>query len=450
MRESRIVKRLSNILFWSVISAAFIGPGTVTTAASAGAGYGFALLWALVFSTVACLVLQEAGARLTVVSGRNLGQALRLQYRGGVSGAVVLVLVLGAIVLGCAAYEAGNILGGAAGAALGTDLSARAMTLIIGAAAALALWVGRTAVLARLLGLLVAVMGIAFLVTALRLGPQPIGVIQGAFIPTVPTGAGLLVLGLVGTTVVPYNLFLGSGLARGQELRDVRFGLSIAVILGGLVSMGIVVVGTAVEGAFSFEALAGVLAERLGDGARHFFAIGLCAAGVSSAITAPLAAAITARSLFSSEVSERTVAEGRSDPWSDRGWKFRSVWAGVLAVGVVFGLAEVKPIPAIIVAQAFNGVLLPFVAVFLLLCVNDRRLMAREGLNGAPANALLGAVVAIAVMLGVNNVAKALVATFSLDPPGERRLLFWSVCLAAAGALPVWRRARQLRRKPQI
>jgi manganese transport protein len=300
MRESRIVKRLSNILFWSVISAAFIGPGTVTTAASAGAGYGFALLWALVFSTVACLVLQEAGARLTVVSGRNLGQALRLQYRGGVSGAVVLVLVLGAIVLGCAAYEAGNILGGAAGAALGTDLSARAMTLIIGAAAALALWVGRTAVLARLLGLLVAVMGIAFLVTALRLGPQPIGVIQGAFIPTVPTGAGLLVLGLVGTTVVPYNLFLGSGLARGQELRDVRFGLSIAVILGGLVSMGIVVVGTAVEGAFSFEALAGVLAERLGDGARHFFAIGLCAAGVSSAITAPLAAAITARSLFSS------------------------------------------------------------------------------------------------------------------------------------------------------
>jgi Mn2+/Fe2+ NRAMP family transporter len=444
------VKRLWSILFWSVISAAFIGPGTVTTAASAGAGYGFALLWALVFSTVACLVLQEAGARLTVVSGRNLGQALRMQYRHGFSGVAVLVLVLGAIVLGCAAYEAGNILGGAAGAALGTSLSTRALTLIIGVAAALALWVGRTAVLARLLGLLVAVMGVAFLVTAWRLVPEPIGLIRGAFIPTIPGGAGLLVLGLVGTTVVPYNLFLGSGLARGQQLREVRFGLTIAVVLGGVVSMGIVVVGTAVEGAFSFEALTRVLSERLGAGARHFFAAGLCAAGVSSAITAPLAAAITARSLFSSDVSARADGIERSDAWGDRGWKFRCVWSGVLAVGVIFGLADVKPIPAIIVAQALNGVLLPLVAVFLLLCVNDRRLMKGDGLNGAVANGILGAVVAVAVMLGVNNVAKALVATFGLEPPGEGRLLFWSASLALAGALPVWRRALRLRKKPQV
>ena len=444
------MKRLWSILFWSVISAAFIGPGTVTTAASAGAGYGFALLWALVFSTVACLALQEAAARLTVVSGRNLGQALRMQYRHGFSGVAVLVLVLGAIVLGCAAYEAGNILGGAAGAALGTSLSPRTLTLVIGAAAAFALWLGRTAVLARLLGLLVAVMGIAFLVTAWRLGPQPIGLIRGSFVPTLPAGAGLLVLGLVGTTVVPYNLFLGSSLARGQQLRDVRFGLTVAVVLGGLVSMGIVVVGTAVEGSFSFESLARVLTERLGDGARHFFAIGLCAAGVSSAITAPLAAAITARSLFASEVSGSADGGERPNAWDDRGWKFRSVWAGVLAVGVVFGLADVKPIPAIILAQALNGVLLPFVAVFLLLCVNDRRLMKGAGLNGAVANGVLGAVVAVAVMLGVNNVAKALVATFGLEPPGEGRLLFWSVCIALAGAFPVWRRAWRLRQRPQI
>ena len=353
----------------------------------------------------------------------------------------MLLLVLGAIVLGCAAYEAGNILGGAAGAALGTSFSARTLTLVIGVATAFALWLGRTAILARLLGLLVAVMGIAFLVTAWRLGPQPIALIRGAFVPTIPAGAGLLVLGLVGTTVVPYNLFLGSGLARGQQLRDVRFGLTVAVVLGGIVSMGIVVVGTAVDGAFSFESVALVLTERLGDGARHFFAVGLCAAGVSSAITAPLAAAITARSLFSSE---------QPKAWDDRGWKFRSLWAGVLAVGVGFGLADVKPIPAIIVAQALNGVLLPFVAVFLLLCVNDRRLMKGDGLNGAMANGVLGAVVAVAVMLGVNNVAKALVAAFGLEPPGEGRLLFWSVGMALAGAFPVWRRARRLRHTPQV
>jgi len=290
------------------------------------------------------------------------------------------------------------------------------------------------------------VMGIVFLVTAWRLGPEPAGLIRGTVIPTLPSGAGLLVLGLVGTTVVPYNLFLGSGLARGQKLDELRFGLSIAVVLGGLVSMGIVVVGTAVEGAFSFEALVNVLSDRLGVGARRFFAVGLCAAGVSSAITAPLAAAITARSLFSSTPSDQRGPSERSHAWDDRGWRFRSVWLGVLAVGVIFGLANVKPIPAIIAAQALNGVLLPLVAVFLLLCVNDRRLMGRDGLNGALANAVLGAVVAVTVLLGVNNVAKALVAAFGVDPPGEQRLLFWSVCLVIAGALPVWGRARQLRR----
>ena len=98
------MKRLLSILFWSVIAAAFIGPGTVTTAASAGAQFRYALLWALVFSTLATVVLQEASARVTVVSGYNLGEAIRAQFRGRAVGAVVLVLVLGAIVLGNAAY----------------------------------------------------------------------------------------------------------------------------------------------------------------------------------------------------------------------------------------------------------------------------------------------------------------------------------------------------------
>ena len=52
-------KRILNILFWSVVSSAFIGPGTITTAAKSGASFGTDLLWALVFSTLACLLLQE-------------------------------------------------------------------------------------------------------------------------------------------------------------------------------------------------------------------------------------------------------------------------------------------------------------------------------------------------------------------------------------------------------
>jgi Mn2+/Fe2+ NRAMP family transporter len=440
------MNRLWSILFWSVISAAFIGPGTVTTAASAGAAHGFALLWALVFSTIACLVLQEASARITVVSGRNLGQALRTRYHTGVAGFAVLLLVLGAIVLGCAAYQTGNILGGVAGASLGSGLSPRILTLIIGAVAALVLSLGRTATVARLLGVLVAVMGVAFLVTAWRLAPDPLSILRGAMIPSLPEGSGLLILGLVGTTVVPYNLFLGSGLARGQALPELRFGLSVAVLLGGLISMGIVVVGTAVDGAFGFDALAEVLDERLGGWSRSMFALGLCAAGVSSAITAPLAAAITARSLFSE--SNGGEGEGENEHWPERGWRFRSIWIAVLAIGIGFGLAEVRPIPAIVLAQALNGVLLPLVAVFLLLTVNDRALMGERGLNGAWANSLLAIVVSVTVMLGVVNVAKALSAAFGFFAPGESRLLLWSIGLSLAGAVPVWRRVRRLRGAP--
>jgi Mn2+/Fe2+ NRAMP family transporter len=439
------VKRLWSILFWSVISAAFIGPGTVTTAASAGADHGYALLWALVFSTVACFVLQEASARVTVVSGRNLGEALRERYRSGVAGAAVLLLVLGAIVLGCAAYEAGNILGGVVGAELGTGWSRRPLTLLAGAIAGAVLWFARTDTVARLLGLLVAVMGFAFLATAWQLGPDPAAVLGGALVPGLPQGSGLLVLGLVGTTVVPYNLFLGSGLARGQRLGELRFGLSIAILLGGVVSMGIVVVGRAVDGPFDYAALAAVLGQRLGPWAPAMLATGLFAAGLSSAITAPLAAAITAASLFGPGSPHSGEQPRSGSRWRRGGIGFRAVWIGVLTVGIVLGLADVRPVPAIIAAQALNGVLLPFVAVFLMIAVNDRRLMGESGLNRSAANAVLGAVVLVTLVLGVTNVVKAVAAASGVSLPGHGRMVAWSLGIAVVGAYPLWRTVRAAR-----
>jgi Mn2+/Fe2+ NRAMP family transporter len=428
------MKRIWNVLFWSVIAAAFIGPGTVTTAASAGAGFGYALLWALAFSTFACLLLQEASARLTVVSDLDLGQAIRRQYRGGWSGTAALLLVVGAVILGCAAYEAGNILGGVAGAVLGAGMSPRAATFASALAAAGLLWFGRTRMVARLLGALVAVMGLAFLVTACRLGASVPGLLRGMAIPTYPGGSSLLVLGLVGTTVVPYNLFLGSGLARGESLRELRFGLGVSIVLGGLISMGILVVGAAVDGPFGFDALAEVLTLRLGAWARSMFGLGLYAAGLSSAITAPLAAAVTARSLF--------AQEDEDDRWSDRSWRFRAVWAGVLAVGVVFGLAGVRPIPAIVLAQAFNGILLPFVAVFLFLAVNDARLMGAANINGRWTNVVMGCVVGVTILLGVTGVSKALATATGLAPPGGPVLLGLSAVVLALVGRPVMNRLR--------
>lgn len=412
------MKRLASILLWSVIAAAFIGPGTVTTAASAGASYGLSLLWALLFSTAACLVLQEASARLTIVSGRNLGQALRDQYRAGPQKGAVLLLVLGAIVAGCAAYEAGNILGGVSGAVMVTGWPAYLLTLASGVIAGALLWRSPPQTVARSLSLVVAVMGLAFLCTAVLQRPSLGEILRASLVPSMPRGSGLLILGLVGTTVVPYNLFLGSGIAAGQELRDLRLGLIVAVGLGGLISMAVLVTGTAVEGSFSFLALSEVLTVELGSWAANLFALGLLGAGLSSAITAPLAAAVTARSLLQED--------GDDERWSRTAWRYRSVWIGVLMVGLGFGLSGVRPVPAIILAQALNGFLLPLVSVFLFLAVNDRRLMG-EAVNGRLSNVATLGVVWVAMLLGVTAVSRAVSSAFALPPLGG----FWLVVVSS-------------------
>jgi formate-dependent nitrite reductase membrane component NrfD len=160
------MKRILSIALWSVIAGAFIGPGTVTTAASAGAGFGMSLVWALVFSTIACVVLQEASARVTILSGRELGEIITMRARRGFVGTSMIALVLGAIVVGCAAYQAGNILGAVVGAARLTGLPGWMLTLAIGGGAGTLLWFGTSRIIASLFSLLVAVMGGVFLFTA--------------------------------------------------------------------------------------------------------------------------------------------------------------------------------------------------------------------------------------------------------------------------------------------
>lgn len=438
------MRRLLAIVFWSVIAAAFIGPGTVTTSGAAGAWYGTALLWALAFSTLATLVLQEASARLTARSGKDLAQVLREGGRRGGGGGVLVVLVLGAILLGCAAYEAGNLLGAAAGAGLVLGLPPWTLALGAGTVAGILLWLGAPRTVAHLLAFLVALMGVAFLVTAVLVQPDLGEVVRGLFLVDFPAGrpeapsAGLLALGLVGTTVVPYNLFLGSGLAAGQDLSEIRFGLTVSVLLGGLISMGVLVVGASGAAPFEFGAVAEELSGRLGGWAGPLFGWGLAAAGLSSAVTAPLAAALTARGLFGA---------GPADPrWEPRSWRYRAVWGGVLLVGVAFGVSRVQPVPAILLAQAFNGVLLPVAAIFLLLAVNDRALLGTGAVNGVVANSVAGVVVAVTVVLGTAGVLRAGSAAVGWPAPGERLLLAVGLGMVALAAYPVARAVGRRRR----
>jgi manganese transport protein len=395
----------------AIVAAAFIGPGTVTTATLAGARYGYALLWALAFSVVATLVLQEMSARLGVVTGAGLGEAVRRRFPTGVARVVAAGLVLGAVAFGNAAYEAGNLLGAALGAEALAPGAVRLWVLVAGGCAATLLWVGSYRLVERALVTMVVLMSTAFLATAALSGAPWGELLGGLFVPRLPAaepGTGgtpgvLVVMGLIGTTVVPYNLFLhasaaaerwrgagaGAGAVPAGALRAARLDLVLSIGLGGVVSLAIVVTSAAVRSA-GVPADAGAMAVQLepllGAGARYFFAAGLLAAGLTSAVTAPLAAAYATAGVLGWRRDLR-------DP------RLRLVWGAVLATGMAFALAGVRPVPAILFAQVANGLLLPAIAIFLLIAANDRRLLGRHA-NRWWMNALALVVVLITVALG--------------------------------------------------
>ncbi|MEZ4827796.1 MAG: divalent metal cation transporter [Bacteroidia bacterium] len=386
----------SGIIFWSVISAAFIGPGTVTTAGKAGAEFGSSLIWALLFSTIATILLQEVSARIAITSGKNLGEAIRLRF--DVPGFRWIRYFVGiSVVFGCAAYQTGNLLGAVSGMSLWIGLNAQAATLTLGLACGLTLWLGRPEGISRFLGLVVAVMGLLFVAVAFRTKIPAGEWLSGTFIPAIPENSGLLVIGLVGTTIVPYNLFLGSGIGKGQDIQTMRRGLIPAVAIGGVISVAILIAATGLDGTFSFQELAELLRKETGEWAAICFAMGLFAAGFTSAITAPLASAITAQSIW-----------GNDDPaWKSDGRNFRQVWLLVLMAGIVFGVSGIRPVPAIIAAQALNGLLLPFFSVCLLLVVNDKKIMPPGAVNKPWMNVAMILIVGITFFLGAINLWRA-------------------------------------------
>jgi Mn2+/Fe2+ NRAMP family transporter len=397
----------------------------VTTAASSGAAYGTDLLWALLFSTLACLLLQEAAARISIVTGKNLGQSIADYFEGRQSKTAVLVLVLGAILVGAAAYEMGNLLGAVEGIRLLFDIPSYLLVLLIGTCSAILLSIPSLRIVSTVLGMLVVIMGIGFLITALMVKPDLEELIKGIFIPSLPgPQAGVLVLALIGTTIVPYNLFLGSGLSKkDQSLKEMRFGLSIAIILGGIFSMAVLIAGSAIPGTFSFEALAGILQDRMGPAGKYMLGFGLFAAGFTSAVTAPLASAVTLSGLFGQKKPEK---------WGTRSRRFRAVWILVLFTGIGFASLNIRPVPAIILAQALNGFLLPFISIFLYLVI--QRSIDRKYFTYRITNILMLIVIYVTLIIGLNSAVKAIAR---LLDPGYATTLTTQIIIASFSLLVI-------------
>lgn len=400
---------LRNIGPGPLVAAAFIGPGTVTVCTLAGVNFGYTLLWAMVLSIVATIVLQEMAARLGIISQKGLSEVVREEIKNPVARNLAIVLVLSAIVVGNAAYEAGNISGGALGIqelignpqfAIG-NLKIAIVPIMIGLIAFILLFIGNYKVLERSLIALVVLMSLAFLATAFITKPNLSEVLKGVFIPELTDKSVLTVIGLIGTTVVPYNLFLHASLAKTkwqhkEGLIYAKKDTIIAVILGGLVSMCIIISASAIpaQNITSASDLAKGLEPLFGVNAKYFLSLGLFAAGITSAITAPLAAAYVASGCFGWAPNLKSL-------------RFRFVWMFILVLGIVFSSLGYKSIEIIKFAQIANGLLLPIIAGFLLWVVNKSSVLGSYK-NSKLQNVLGVVILLITIFLGVKGVLSVL------------------------------------------
>ncbi len=385
-----------------LIAAAFIGPGTITACTIAGVGFGYALLWAMLLSILATMALQEMTARLGVVSQKGLALVIREQLKSKLVKIAIVMIIIGAILIGNAAYEAGNIGGATLGmtALFGDEYSAY-YPFIIGFLAFVLLWMGSYKVLEKVFVGLIFLMSLSFVITAILTQPDVLLILKGLFLPTFPEESLLTIIALVGTTVVPYNLFLHAALVNEKwkskdDLKNVRCDTIVSIAIGGFISMTIIIAAAAIPSKEIVGALdlAKGLEPLFGNAAKYFMGAGLFAAGITSAITAPLAAAYVANNCF-----------GWNADLKD--WKFRLVWILILGVGVFSLSFNIKPIEIIQFAQIANGTLLPIIAILLVWIVNKKEVMGKY-CNSFIQNSIAFTIVVLSILLGAKSIFKVL------------------------------------------
>ena len=400
-------KYFKNIGPGTLVAAAFIGPGTVTLCTLAGVNFGFNLLWAMLLSIMATIVLQEMAARLGIISQKGLSEVIREEIKIPFLKHFITLLILAAIVVGNASYEAGNISGGILGLetifgefnfVIG-GLSINFMSLIIGIIAFVLLYIGNYKFLEKALVTLVLLMSFSFVITAIITQPNILEVLKGMFVPKFPEKSLLTVIGLIGTTVVPYNLFLHASLVkeRWKKKEDVSLAKTdtiISIILGGMVSMAIIISAASIpsKDILNVADLAKGLAPLYGEFAKYFLALGLFAAGITSAITAPLAAAYVAQGCLGLKGNMQSKS-------------FKMVWMIILLLGVIFSSIGIKPIEIIKFAQVANGMLLPIIAGILLWIMNKKNVLGTF-VNSKKQNVFGFVILAISIFLGAKGIMK--------------------------------------------
>ena len=401
-----MLKKIKNIGPGLIITSAFIGPGTVTLCSLSGIEFGYSLIWCVIFSILATCYLQELSSRLGIISRKGLGDVLKENKNQLIKNSSYLLIVL-SLFIGNTAYESGNISGTVMGLEtfLGSGIiynssaSVNIYPILIGIILVGIILVGSYNVFEKLLIGLVFTMSITFIITAILSKPS-LGDLISGLKPSVNETNYLYVIGLIGTTVVPYNLFLHSYLAKQKwkTIEDYKFSIPdtiISILIGGIISISIIITaasnnhlinGSSIKNAID---LGSQLTPYLGNFSKYFISIGLFSAGITSSITAPIATSYALSGIFNYKAE-----------WKDK--KFKTVAIVIILFGVLFSSINYNPIIIIKLAQFINGLFLPLISIFLLWAINQKEIMGNY-INSISYNLLGIIIIMVSILIGLKS-----------------------------------------------
>ena len=401
---SNISHRLKHIGPGSVVAAAFIGPGTITMCSIAGAQFEYGLIWALIVSILLTMFIQLTAIRIGLTTKNTLSNLIKDQFQSGLLKYTSISLIISAIFIGNSAYEAGNI----SGAVMGFELlfgksfqfnQINMFSILSGILALPLIIFGNNKVLEKILIILVLIMSFSFVFTVFIVGIDFNLLLSSSNLFSFSSESILTIAGLIGTTVVPYNIFLHVALVNNRwkstkELRFANFDTIVSISIGGLISLCILLTAAGLNNSDILNAvdLAYSLQPLYGDFSKYIVAIGLISAGLTSSITAPIAAAYVVCGCFGFSINRKSKL-------------FKIIAVIVLLIGVIFSSIGFSPIEIIKFAQVTNGILLPLVVVFLLFLANNTRLL-KNNTNNLFQNVLGLIVIGFCLLLCYRSVAK--------------------------------------------
>ena len=359
-----------------IITAAFVGPGSLTVCALAGIEFGFELLWAVLISCLISIFFQNIVASLSYHNSLGIIELLKKKVSNKRLKFFFIFYILVTIFFGNAAYEAGNISGSLLGLKkifeiISFEINesfATYLLLIIGITLILIILKENIRVLKTILGTAVLLMSLSFLISAIVTKPDLTDLLTGFFIPKWRSENWSTIVAVLGTTIVPYNLFLHAWLVKKEiskktSFQSIKKDTIIAISFGGVISVSIIIAaaGSNINQLASIDDLGYSLNNLYGKKSQLFISLGLFSAGLSSALTAPLAAGyIVKESLgnYSNKIKLEKIAP-----------------ILIIITGLVFTFFDSNPINLIRLAQITNGLMLPGITLFILyLCFSAQNI----------------------------------------------------------------------------